>query len=150
MTTIVPAREKPSPLSEEFTRVYFQELCETRNFEKLSAKAFLATEQRVPGLGNGVLQDILFHAGIHPKRKMGTISPRELGGLFSSVKSTLQTMVEDGGRDTEKDLFDEPGGYETILSRKSVGTPCPRSGEPITRATYGGGSVYSCATCQPV
>lgn|GEM_PF-2077218 len=30
-------------------------------------KAFLATEQRIPGLGNGVLQDILWTARIHPK-----------------------------------------------------------------------------------
>jgi formamidopyrimidine-DNA glycosylase len=43
----------------------------------LSAKAFLATEQRIPGLGNGVLQDILFTAGIHPKRKMAAISEEE-------------------------------------------------------------------------
>ena len=145
-----PAREKPSPLGEGFTRGYFQKLCEIRDFGKLSAKAFLATEQRVPGLGNGVLQDILFYAGVHPKRKMGTISPEELDGLFSSIKTTLQAMVEDGGRDTEKDLFGDPGGYKTILSRKSVGTPCPRCEDTITKATYGGGSVYVCATCQPV
>jgi hypothetical protein len=30
--------------------------------KKLSLKALLATEQRIPGLGNGVLQDILFKA----------------------------------------------------------------------------------------
>jgi formamidopyrimidine-DNA glycosylase len=144
------AREKPSPLGKEFTRGYFQQLCATDGFEKLSAKAFLATEQRVPGLGNGVLQDILFHAGIHPRQKMGTVSRTELGGLFSSIKGTLRKMVEGGGRDTEKDLFGHPGGYKTILSRKSVDAPCPRCGDSITKATYGGGSIYFCPTCQPV
>ena len=103
----------------------------------------------MPGLGNGVLQDILFGAGVHPKRKMGTLSQRQLGRLFSSIESTLRKMVKEGGRDTETDLFGVPGGYKTILSRKTVGTPCPRCGEAIEKAAYGGGSVYFCAKCQP-
>ena len=144
------ARERPSPLGKGFTRRYFRTLCEISGFERLSAKAFLATEQRVPGLGNGVLQDILFRAGIHPKRKMGTLSKEELNGLRSSVKGTLLAMVEGGGRDTETDLFGRPGGYETVMSRKSVGSPCPGCGTRIVKATYRGGSVYFCAACQPV
>ncbi len=144
------AREKPSPLSDEFTRSYFRSLCEVPGFEKLSAKGFLATEQRVPGLGNGVLQDILFHAGIHPKRKMGTVPHKRLGRLLSSITGTLKKMVEGGGRDTEKDLFGARGGYKTLLSRNTLGTPCPQCGSPIEKAAYAGGSVYFCTECQPL
>ncbi len=142
------ARDRPSPLGEGFTRDYFDELCGMPGFAKHSAKAFLATDQRVPGLGNGVLQDVLFNARIHPKRKMGTVTDGELDELFSSIRTTLQTMVEAGGRDTEKNLFGEPGGYETILSRNTVNTPCPRCGDTIAKASYAGGSIYFCATCQ--
>lgn len=63
------AKTKPSPLTEAFDFEYFKSL-RKEGTEKLSAKAFLATEQRIPGLGNGVLQDILYLSGIHPKRKM--------------------------------------------------------------------------------
>jgi len=144
------AREKPSPILKDFTRDYFQELCSMESFPKLSAKAFLATEQRVPGLGNGVLQDILLNARIHPKRKMGSASQDDLDRLFSSIKGTLQTMVKEGARDTEKNLFGSPGGYKTLASRKTVGTPCTRCGNPITKASYAGGAVYFCASCQPL
>ncbi len=144
------ALEKPSPLSEKFTRNYFETLCDLPDFEKLSAKAFLATEQRVPGLGNGVLQDILFNARIHPKRKMGTVSNKQLEKLFSSARSTLKKMTDRGGRDTEKDLFGVPGGYKTILSRHTVGTLCPRCKTKIQKASFGGGSIYFCAGCQPL
>ena len=65
------AKEKPSPLTDAFDRAYFDHLFDAGTPE-LSAKAFLATEQRVSGLGNGVLQDILWTARIHPRRKMGT------------------------------------------------------------------------------
>ena len=51
------AKQKPSPLSDAFDRLYFDRLLDAGTGE-LSAKAFLATEQRIPGLGNGVLQDI--------------------------------------------------------------------------------------------
>jgi formamidopyrimidine-DNA glycosylase len=68
------AKEKPSPLSEEFDRNYFDRIVLAPGMEKLSAKALLATEQRIPGLGNGVLQDILYHARIHPKKKVKDFS----------------------------------------------------------------------------
>jgi formamidopyrimidine-DNA glycosylase len=90
--------------------------------QKLSAKAFLATEQRIPGLGNGVLQDILWYANIHPKRKISTLSAEQKHKLFRSVKTILAEMTELGGRDTERDLFGCNGGYITRLSKKTVGS----------------------------
>jgi len=69
------AKEKPQPLTDTFDKAYFDTL-RTEGLYKLSAKAFLATEQRIPGLGNGVLQDILFRVNIHPKRKMKTLSEK--------------------------------------------------------------------------
>ncbi len=75
-----------------FDRCYFQTLLDDSKAE-LSAKAFLATTQRIPGLGNGVLQDILFNACIHPKRKMSTLSVTELDDVYTSVKNTLKVMT---------------------------------------------------------
>jgi formamidopyrimidine-DNA glycosylase len=141
------ARGKPSPLYDAFDRAYFDLLFE-ENTPKLSAKAFLATEQRFPGLGNGVLQDILWTARIHPRRKMFSLSAREKGQMFSAVKHVLQQMVVQGGRDTEKDLFGCPGGYMTILSKNTVGTPCPHCGSLIQKEAYMGGSIYFCTVCQ--
>ena len=141
------AKTKPSPLSGTFDRTYFDSL-RGGGTEKLSAKAFLATEQRIPGLGNGVLQDILWRAHIHPKRKISTLSPQEYAGLYTAVKGTLSDMAEAGGRDTEKDLFGRPGGYRTALSRNTEGLPCPVCGSPIQKAPYMGGAVYWCPGCQ--
>lgn len=141
------AKEKPSPLTDAFDLAYFRTLF-TPGTEKLSTKAFLATEQRIPGLGNGVLQDILFHARIHPKRKIGTLSDQEADGLYHAVKDTLAEMTRLGGRNTEKDLFGRPGGYRTVLSKNTVGKPCPVCGAKIQKAAYLGGTVYWCPSCQ--
>lgn len=142
------AKEKPSPLTERFDHTYFKTLPMGKKPASLSAKAFLATEQRIPGLGNGVLQDILWTARIHPKRKMATLSEEEFHTPFNAVKSVLAEMVAGGGRDTERDLYGHPGGYKTILSKKTVGGPCPACGTTIQKAAYLGGSIYFCTECQ--
>ena len=142
------AGEKPSPMTDAFDETYFAAL-RTDGANKLSAKAFLATEQRVPGLGNGVLQDILFQAGVHPKRKIGTLTESEYGRLYTAVRLTLSDMTALGGRDTEKDLFGNPGCYRTRLSKNTAGKPCPACGAIIEKTAYMGGAVYWCPGCQP-
>lgn len=143
------ARAKPSPLSEDFNLEYFLSIYEGEK-KTISAKAMLATGQRIPGLGNGVLHDILFTAGIHPKRKLSTLTDEDMAGLFSSIKVTLAKMTAEGGRDTEKDIYGDPGGYHTLLSSKTAASPCPVCGGEIVRQAYMGGNVYFCPICQPL
>ena len=144
------SQEKPSPLTADFDKAYFGTLLEGPGMGSVSAKALLATEQRVPGLGNGVLQDILFRARVNPKTKVDALGAAQRKKLFQAVKKTLREMTDRGGRDTELDLDGKPGGYLTIMSRNSVGKPCPECGTAIEKAAYMGGSVYFCPTCQPV
>lgn len=142
------ARTKLSPLDAAFDAAYFEKLLAGAK-RNLSAKAFLATEQRIPGLGNGVLQDILFRAGIHPKRKLATLGDTAIDRLFDTVKSLLAEMTRRNGRDTEKDLFGHYGGYAVQLSRNTLTEPCPVCGGAIVKEAYLGGAVYFCPRCQP-
>lgn len=142
------AREKPSPLSDDFNEEYFEGIVKAAS-EKLSVKGLLATEQRIPGLGNGCLQDILWNAGLNPRHKVNALSDEQLSGLYKSVKTTLREMTDKGGRNTEKDLYGKPGGYETRLSAKTWQYPCVRCGGAIVRKAYMGGNVYYCEQCQP-
>ncbi len=141
------AKRKPSPLTDAFTPGVFGDIVAAAD-GKLSAKALLATEQRIPGLGNGALQDILFRAGIHPKRKVQTLTESDVERLYESTVGTLRRMTEAGGRDVEKDFFGNAGGYKTVLSRLTVGKPCPVCGQEIVKEPYLGGAVYCCPGCQ--
>ncbi len=138
---------RPSPLTEAFDRAYFNSLFDAET-PLLSVKAFLATRQRIPGLGNGALQDILWTARIHPKRKMADLSEADLQAMFAAIKTVLKDMTVKGGRDTERDLFGNPGGYTTILSKFTVDKPCPACGTLIRKEPYLGGSIYVCEDCQ--
>jgi len=144
------ALNRPQVLSDGFTREYFMSLVEDPAVRNKSVKALLATGQRISGLGNGALQDILFHAGIHPKTGTSRLSSRELDKLYESIKCTLGKMVAEGGRDCETDIFGRKGGYRAVLSKDTAGSPCPVCGAAIIKENYMGGSVYYCPVCQPL
>ena len=143
------AKEKPSPYTDAFDEKYFVSLRQGVK-QTLSVKAFLATEQRIPGFGNGVLHDTIWNARLHPKRKLETLTDQDMENLFNSIKSILTEMRDCGGRDTEKDLFGKPGGYHTILSSKTLAYPCRVCGSGLRREAYLGGNIYFCLTCQPL
>lgn len=136
----------PGLLDENFDRAYWCKLIQ-QSSRKLSLKAFLATEQRIPGLGNGLLQDILFKAKLHPKRKLETLSELELEALFIVLKEQTQTIVNLGGRDTEV-LLDGSGGYPSVMSSNGFELPCPVCSGQKVKESYLGGSIYFCPQCQ--
>jgi len=141
------AKKKPSPLTGRFDEVYFESLFDA-DAAALSLKAFLATEQRIPGLGNGVLQDILFNAKMHPRKKVALLSAADRRLLFDAIRTSLAEMVAGGGRDTENDLLGAPGGYRTRMSRNTAGQACAVCGTTIRKEAYMGGSIYYCVRCQ--
>jgi formamidopyrimidine-DNA glycosylase len=143
------SRDSISPLSEEYTYGEFEKLFAGTK-KSLTAKALLATEQRIPGIGNGVTHDILFNAGLNPKQKVLNLSEAERRALFRYLKDTLADMTAKGGRDTWTDLYGNSGGYRTVLSAKTWQSPCPRCGGAIVKEAYLGGSIYYCPVCQKI
>ena len=139
----------PSPLSDEFTLDYFKGLFGAlKENDPASAKFFVITKPGVSGIGNGVLQDILFHAGIHPRRRVISLSDDEKRALYEAIRHTVREMTDLGGRDSERDLYNRPGGYQRILHSGVVGFPCIKCGTPIQKISFLGGASYFCPNCQ--
>ncbi len=69
---------------------------------------------------------------------------KNLAGKTISYKE----MCEQGGRDTEKDLFGQNGKYITQLSKNTLYEPCIKCGREIHKANFLGGTVYYCENCQ--
>jgi len=138
-----------SALSERFTWEYFQGLF--RDLAPTSTKSikfFIISEPGVWGVGNGYLQDILFRAKIHPRRRAIDLHEEEREALYGAIRETLRQAMDLGGRDTERDLYNQPGDYKRVMDRKSVGQPCPECGRPIEKIQYLGGACYLCPACQ--
>lgn len=138
-----------SPLADGFTLEYFLELvAQLPTEDRRSVKYFLISEPGIRGIGNGCLQDILFQAGIHPRRKMVSLERGEREALYHAIRETISGAAAKGGRDSERDLYNRPGQYARILHSKMVGQPCPRCQTPIEKDTFLGGAVYYCPNCQ--
>lgn len=139
------AYESIDVLSKDFTYEHFK-LITLFDSKKGSIKQALATEQHIPGVGNGILHDILFEAKLRPDRKMITVSDEEYYQLYLSLVSKIDEMNLFDGRDLQSNLFGEKGKYETIMnsSRKN----CPICDSEIVNKSYLGGKVIYCPTCQ--
>ena len=134
-------------LDKEFTFEYFKNLI-NEDTKKLSAKAFLATEQRILWIWNWVLQDILFNAKIHPKTKVKDLSSSQIQDLYNSIINTLKIMIQWGWRDTEKNIYWTYWKYKTILSSKNYKEWCPNCRSEIKKENYLWWSIYYCPSCQ--
>lgn len=137
------------PLGNDFTFDYFRGLLtDPVEYETKSVKAFMISKPGLRGVGNGCLQDILFRARLHPRRRIKDLTAQEQRDLYDCVRTTLTEMVRLGGRDLERDLYQCPGGYPNQLDSRSLGMPCPVCATPIEKIAYLGGTSYFCPTCQ--
>jgi formamidopyrimidine-DNA glycosylase len=146
-TYVKDMRTQPSEL--EFTFEHFATLAkDARADGKRSVKGLLTQEGFVPGVGNAIAQDIMFRARLHPKRDLAELTEAELRALYVETVTTVRDVIEAGGRNDERDLYGNKGGYARLMDAKAVGRPCPNCGTPIQKLQYLGGACYVCSTCQ--
>ena len=100
-------------------------------------KARLLDQARVAGLGNLLVDETLWRAGLDPARPAGSLSVEEQDVLRRSIRSTVRTLFRRGGSHTG-DLQGQ---------RHRDGT-CPRDGAVLLRRTVGGRTTYSCPVHQ--
>ena len=132
-------------LSHEFTYEHFKKVT-LYDEKKGSIKQALATNQHIPGIGNGVLHDILFDAGLRPDRKIDTVSDDDYKNLYQSLVKKIDEMSLFDGRDLQTNLFGEKGKYQTIMNSNRKN--CPNCNSEIINKNYLGGKVIYCPVCQ--
>ena len=98
-------------------------------------KARLMDQSRIAGLGNLLVDETLFRAGIDPTRTAATLDPEARRKLHRSIRSTLNHTMRRGGSHTGR------------LPR-DLEAPCPKCGAPIRRRTVAGRTTYSCSRHQ--
>ncbi|MEI7833948.1 MAG: DNA-formamidopyrimidine glycosylase family protein [bacterium] len=142
-------RPRISPTSDDFTLEYFNSLfAELRPESSCSAKYFIVSDPGILGVANGMLQDILFHARIHPRRAVVTLSSAERTALYHAIRDVISQAVAQQGRHDERDLFNQPGQYHRILDASTVNLPCVNCGTLIQKEQFLGGAIYFCPECQ--
>jgi formamidopyrimidine-DNA glycosylase len=96
-------------------------------------KAWLLDQSRVAGLGNLLVDEILWRAGLDPARAASALDAEEAKVLHRHLVRTVRQLTERGGSHT--------GELQVARVR---GATCPKDGTPLERRTIGGRTTYSC------
>lgn len=100
-------------------------------------KARLLDQVRLAGLGNLLVDETLWRAGLDPARLAGSLSGDEQDVLRRFIRSTVRTLFRRGGSHT--------GDLQAQRHRDGI---CPRDGAALLRRTIGGRTTYSCPVHQ--
>jgi formamidopyrimidine-DNA glycosylase len=133
-TEIAPAVTSPA-----FTRQAVADFLARRR--RAPIKSVLLMQERFPGVGNWMADEILWRAAIHPARLAGSLKPREVSALWQECRRVatlaLRHIAGTGGP-IPSDLNVGIPRQWLFLHRWTDGGKCPRTGRPLARATIGG------------
>lgn len=101
-------------------------------------KAALLDQRRIAGLGNLLVDEILWRARLDPRLPAGTLTPAGSTTLARVIRSTIGVLTRRGGS--------HRGDLQEQRHRAGV---CPRCGVPLRRLVVGGRTTYSCRAEQP-
>jgi formamidopyrimidine-DNA glycosylase len=101
-------------------------------------KARLLDQSVIAGVGNLLADEILWHAGLNPRRPAGELSVEELDRLRREIRAATRSAIRKGGAHTGD-----------LIAHRERGGVCPRCGAPLERATIGGRTTFWCPVDQP-
>lgn len=110
-----------------------EQLASALEGSRTSLKARLLDQHRVAGLGNLLVDEILWRTGLDPAREAGSLDEAEQQRLAEGIGFTVAELAERGGSHT--------GDLHVARVR---GGSCPRDGELLDRQAIGGRTTYSC------
>ena len=125
-----------------------QEIARTR---RLPVKALLMDQRLIAGIGNIYACEILFAAGIDPRRSSSSLSPAEWRKVVKCARPILERAVACRGTTVSdwKDLFGCGGSNQDHLAVYGrQGDVCRRCGGQIGRIVQGGRGTWFCPSCQ--
>jgi formamidopyrimidine-DNA glycosylase len=121
----------PAVTSPAFTLAAVSEFLRRR--ARAPLKAVLLMQERFPGIGNWMADEILWRAALHPARRCGDLSPAEVKKLHrETVWVAAQALAITG------ETFADPPASWLFQYRWKDGGVCPRTKKPLERATIGG------------
>ena len=120
---------------------------------KTILKPLLLDQSVTAGLGNWIVDDVLFQAKIHPERTGNSLTDKEFKALHGAMQHVLTTAIrhEANYRAFPLDFLIHSRGWDTSAAPdQSVHEFCPRHPKTRIEKSYvGGRATYTCAKCQP-
>jgi formamidopyrimidine-DNA glycosylase len=104
-------------------------------------KPVLMNQRVVAGLGNLLVDEVLWRARLHPARPVAELTGAERSRLLRAMRSVVRQSIKHARVPALPSWLTGHRGRE--------GQPCPRCGTPLQRSRIGGRGTYWCPHCQP-
>jgi formamidopyrimidine-DNA glycosylase len=136
-------------LSDQLTADFLH--ARSRRHRRTTVKALLMDQREIAGLGNIYVNEILFRAGVRPRRRAGRLTRDECARLVTATRAVLGGAISRGGSSISdyRDGFERFGSYQfehQVYDR--AGEPCRRCGTAIRACVITGRSSFYCPRCQ--
>jgi formamidopyrimidine-DNA glycosylase len=125
------------PDAETLDRAQFNELLKGR---RGGIKAALMDQTVIAGLGNLLVDEILWRARIHPRRQVSSVDARRREELFRAMDETLRAAIPTGR------VPGAEGWLTQVRDRRDA--VCPRCGTRLRKSTVAGRTSRWCPRCQ--
>lgn len=99
-------------------------------------KARLLDQERLAGIGNLLVDEILWRAGLDPRRR-NPLTDEELRALHKALRATLRQLTRRGGSHMGE-----------LMVERHAGGRCPKDGTELSTATVGGRTTWWCPVHQ--
>ncbi|MBT5902571.1 MAG: Fpg/Nei family DNA glycosylase [Opitutaceae bacterium] len=133
------SRIAPNLLSAAFTKKTLAEFLTRR--ARAPLKAVLLMQERFPGVGNWMADEILWRAGIHPAQPAGSLNPSEITTLYRETRAVCRNAmnrIAGQGDYLPHNLNEGIPNSWLFNHRWRDGGTCPKSKLPLERADIGG------------
>lgn len=108
-----------------------------RRRARTPVKPVLLMQERFPGIGNWMADEILWRAGIHPRRPAGSLTAAEISALHREIRWVATHALRIIGSSGAPALPDPPKTW-LFPHRWEDGGKCPKTGAPLVREEIGG------------
>jgi formamidopyrimidine-DNA glycosylase len=125
------AKLAPDLVSKEFTEKGLAVFLKRR--ARAPLKTVLLMQERFPGIGNWMADEILWRAGIHPKQPAGSLDAATTRTLYLEIRTVCREALKIIGKN-----WDDPPKSWLFPHRWAKGGTCPRTGAKLMHATIGG------------
>ncbi len=131
----------PEVLSEAFNRDALRNFLQRHS--RAAIKAVLLRQERFPGLGNWMADEILWRPGIKPMCPAGRIRGLKLSHLYREIRAVCRDALE-----VIAPGWDRPPDDWLFNHRWRDGGRCPRTGGRLLREKIGGRTTCWCPARQ--
>ncbi|MBD3388823.1 MAG: Fpg/Nei family DNA glycosylase [Candidatus Altiarchaeales archaeon] len=100
-------------------------------------KTALMNQELIAGIGNIYSDEILFHAGLHPKTSAKKLDDTQIGILHRKMRKVLDKAIEKHADENEM-----PESY--LLPHRSKGEECPNDGSKLKTVKVNQRTAYYC------